>query len=244
MPDKRRHRGPHPDDTKLFSPSALPDLQAAVTDYSLLLSRDYATSSALKLVGDRFHLTKRQREAVQRCSCSEAARKTRAGTRLALPLSSGMSLELDGYNVLITVESALSRGLIFQGRDGCYRDLASIHGTYRSVDETVPALSHVGEALAEFHSGPVTWYLDAPVSNSGRLAELIRGIATKNAWNWQTEVVPDPDRTLVETGTVVASADSWILDRCEAWVNLARRVIEKSVPQARVIDLSGGDCPR
>ena len=79
---------------------------------------------------------------------------------------------------------------------------------------------------------------------SGRLAELMREIARKNAWNWQTAVVPDPDRTLVETGTVVASADSWILDRREAWINLARLVIEKSVPQARLIDLSGGDCPR
>jgi hypothetical protein len=66
MPDKRTHRGPHPSDVKLFAENVLPDLRTAVADYSLLLTKGYAEKSALKLVGDKFSLTERQRVAVMR----------------------------------------------------------------------------------------------------------------------------------------------------------------------------------
>lgn len=237
MPDTRRHRGPHPSDPRLFSHTVLPDLRAAVRDLSLLLTRGYACTSALKLVGDRFHLTARQREAVRRSSCSDSAREARAKTCRAQPLPPGQSLGVDGYNVLITIESALSGGFVFRGRDDCHRDLASIHGTYRGVHETAPALTLIGEVLEELRCSSITWYFDAPVSNSGRLAARVRDLARERSWDWNVEVVADPDRTLIETNVVVASSDSGVLDRSGAWINLVRAVIESRIPQARVLDL-------
>ena len=71
MPDKRTHRGPHPADEKLFAAEAIGDLRAALADFSLLLTKGYAEKSALKLVGDKFSLTKRQRLAVMRGACSD-----------------------------------------------------------------------------------------------------------------------------------------------------------------------------
>jgi hypothetical protein len=56
VPDKRHHRGPHPDDAGLFGSEALPQLQSAVVDLSWLLSRGYASTSSLKIVGDRYPL--------------------------------------------------------------------------------------------------------------------------------------------------------------------------------------------
>ena len=35
-------------------------------------------------------------------------------------------------------------GIVLLARDGCYRDMASMHGTYRKVAETVPALEAIG----------------------------------------------------------------------------------------------------
>jgi len=35
------------------------------------------------------------------------------------------------------------------GRDGALRDMASIHGSYRKVEETVPALELTTQTLAE-----------------------------------------------------------------------------------------------
>ena len=56
MPDKRKHRGPHPEDRQLFSPQQLNGLQSATRDLNWLLSRGYAVNSSLKLVGDRYQL--------------------------------------------------------------------------------------------------------------------------------------------------------------------------------------------
>jgi len=75
MPDRRVHRGPHPADTKLFAADTVADLQSAVEDFSLLLTKGYAEKSALKLVGDRFSFTERQRLAVMRCACSDEQRR-------------------------------------------------------------------------------------------------------------------------------------------------------------------------
>jgi hypothetical protein len=180
MPDKRVHRGPHPADEKLFAPKAIDDLRLAVGDFSLLLTKGYAQKSALKLVGDRFSLTDRQRLAVMRGACSDQQRASRRQRRVDLQNLAGESVAVDGYNVLITIEAAMSGGFVFKGRDGCCRDLASIHGTYRKVTETIPAIQLIGEYLQEIDTGRTLWLLDSPVSNSGRLKTLIGELADKN----------------------------------------------------------------
>ena len=53
MPDRRNHRGAHPQDRLLFARDAEPDLRRATSDLNWLLTRGYASVSALKLVGDR-----------------------------------------------------------------------------------------------------------------------------------------------------------------------------------------------
>ena len=79
MPDARAHRGPDPRDRDAFAPAAWPRLREAVADLSWLLTRGYAEASSLKLVGDRLALTERQRMAVRRCACADAARARRLG---------------------------------------------------------------------------------------------------------------------------------------------------------------------
>lgn len=237
MPDRRRHRGPHPEDAEAFAPQAWPKLAEAVGDLSWLLSRGYAEKSALKLVGDRLGLTERQRLAVMRCACSDAALAGRRQREVPPAAVRGAGLLVDGYNVLTTIEAALAGGFIIKGRDGCYRDMASMHGTFRNVSETIPAIELLGEVLGELGVGPCTWYLDQPVSNSGRLRQAIYQVAQQQARQWQVEVVPSPDAVLSRSQAVVASADSVILDACRRWFNLARIVIEARLPDSRVVTL-------
>ena len=75
-----------------------------------------------------------------------AGRKSR---QLEINQIAGQTIAIDGYNLLITIEAAMSGGLIFRGRDGCCKDLASIHGTYRKVSETLPAIKLIGEFLQQ-----------------------------------------------------------------------------------------------
>jgi hypothetical protein len=241
MPDQRQHRGPHPQDAELFAPAHWPALRAAVAELSWLLSRGYATPSALKIVGDRHNLTERQRTAVMRCACSDQARRSRLARELRPDVVAGKPLLIDGYNVLTSIEAALAGGVIIVGRDTCWRDMASIHGTYRKVEETIPALKLAGQTLAELRAGPATWYLDSPVSNSGRLAGIMRETALQQGWNWTVEIVASPDAILAKAHEVVATADSVILDRCSGWLSLAKWIIQRAIPAANCVDLERFD---
>ncbi len=240
MPDTREHRGPHPADAELFAPALLPRLREAVADFSMLLTKDYAEKSALKLVGDRFSLTQRQRLAVMRSSCSDQQRQSRQARCVPIEALAGQSLAIDGYNLLISIEAALSGGLIFRGRDGCFRDLASIHGTYRKVEETVPAVKRIGEFLKEIHIASALWLLDSPVSNSGRLKTLISQLAHESNWPWEIRLTISPDAELSKMDTIVVSTDSVVLDACAHWTSLAAEIITRKLPATTVIDLSFG----
>ena len=61
MPDSRKHRGAAPEDAVAFGAEALPRLREAGVDFCWLLSRGYAHRSGIKIVGDRYALTERQR---------------------------------------------------------------------------------------------------------------------------------------------------------------------------------------
>ena len=239
MPDKRKHRGPHPEDAKLFSPEALEDLRSAMADYAMLLSKGYAQKSSLKLVGDKFSLTERQRLGLMRSGCSDEQLASRIERRVAIEDLCARRIGIDGYNLLITIEAAMSGGVIFKGREGCYRDLASIHGTYRKVTETIPAVELIGSFLQEIGAGEALWLLDKPVSNSGRLKALIGQIAQENGWPWKIELVISPDAALIKGDMIAATSDSAILDACEKWLNLATEIINKNLDSIWVVDLSG-----
>jgi hypothetical protein len=230
VPDKRKHRGAHPEDDRLFAAEHGDTLRRAVEEYSWLLTRDYAEDSALALVGNRYSLTERQRMAVRRAACSDQSLRRRAETLVPLSRCRRLPLGIDGYNLLITVESALSRGPLFVGRDGSYRDLASIHGTYRKVNETLPAIALIAEYLDKAQVSAVDWYLDRPVSNSARLKMLIAVVVEQSPIHWNIELKDNPDAVLAEYEGVVATSDSWILDRAAACTNLAREIIDACVP--------------
>ena len=241
MPDTRRHRGPHPSDPELFAPGALPALRSAVADLAWLSGRGYASESSLKLVGDRYALTARQRIAVSRSMCNDTQLTARTARELSLEHCRGRTLWLDGFNVLTSLEVALSGGIILIGRDGCCRDIAGMHGHYRLLNETIPAIQLLTETLLSLGSKQAVIYLDQPVSNSGRLAQRLREVLEPKAPHLTVQLVPDPDRILTQppADTIIATADSEVLDAGGSWINLARSIIERQIPDAWLISLTG-----
>jgi hypothetical protein len=237
MPDKRLHRGPHPEDANAFAAKMLPQLSNAVNHLSWLLSHGYAEKSASTLVGDRFALTERQRIAVRRCACSDQNLRERRSHEVRAGQLSGALILIDGYNVITTVETALSGGFVIAGRDGCFRDMASMHGSFKRVTETPSAIALIGRTLARCQVGGAVWYLDQPVSNSGRLRQLLLEIASAEKWDWRVELAHNPDAVLAATSENIATADSIVLNHCARWMNLAREVVREHVPEACVISL-------
>jgi hypothetical protein len=237
MPHTSSHRGPHPKDAELFAPGKIPTLREAVADLSLLFERGYAPKSALELVGNHFQLHERQRIAVARCACGDATLELRGGKEA--PSAKNQALHLDGYNIIMLVEAALGASVILRARDGSLRDLASEHGNFRRVEETGPAVELIGAFLDELRAKEAVWWLDSPVSNSGRLRQLILETAGKHGWTWRAELVPSADASLKKLGeeALVATADSVILDAVPRWFNLGSALVAAHIPGAWIVDL-------
>jgi hypothetical protein len=237
-PDRRRHRGAHPEDARLFAAEWVAALRVAASELSWLLGRGYQPRSALKLVGDRHRLSERQRLAVGRAACSDESRERRRASLVDERAVEGAELIVDGFNLVITLEAALGGGVLILCRDGCVRDLSSVHGSYRAVEETERAVLLAGEALEVLRPASVLWLFDKPVSNSGRLAERVRRAARERGWPWAAEVEFNPDRVIINSDRVAVTSDSNVLDRAARWLNLSRLLVERHFAHAWLLDLA------
>jgi len=236
--DKRKHRGPHPRDAELFGDAALPALRAAASDLKWLLERGYAEPSSLKITGDRYRLVERQRTAIKRTVCMQSQTTARTSRELSADKLAGSELWIDGFNVLVTLEALLGGAVVLRGFDGCHRDMASMHGTYRKMLDTPRAIELAGNCCAALGVSHCRWLLDSPVSNSGRLKQLMTQTAAANNWPWEIELVADPDPLLAAAhDQVVATADSMILDNCGPWFNLVGHILATSDAGGWLIDL-------
>ena len=230
-----RQRGKHPNDDKLFSAQWLDVLKAAVDDHSFLLTRGYGENAALALVGNRYKLNKRQRQAILRISVAEHDILNRQKKACTTGDLRGATIAIDGFNLLILLENAYSGAYVFHCRDDCYRDISSVHGSYKHIRQTAAAILLVGRVLEALQVGTVHWYLDQPVSNSGRLKAYLQQVAGEHDWNWQVELCYDPDKVLAQSTAIVVSSDGWILDQCQRWFNMGRLLVEDHLLEANIV---------
>lgn len=230
-----RNRGKKSRDDKIFGPKWLPVFKEAVDDYCFLMSRGYAEHSVQEIVGNRYRLNSRQRNAIRRIGSSKQAIEARAQKVYQPQEIRGASVEIDGFNLLILLESALSGAYIFKGRDGTYRDISSVHGSYKRVVKTEEAVLLLGKALHVLQPKSVKWYFDQPVSNSGRMKTLLQEISAANNFAWEVELVFSPDKLLAKSEAVVVTSDGWILDEAKHWFNFGAYLIEHHLSGINVI---------
>ncbi|WAK04120.1 DUF434 domain-containing protein [Methylobacter sp. YRD-M1] len=238
-----RHRSAHLGDKVLFNDENLLRLRKAIYDLCWLLNRGYARHSAIKLVGDHYQLPKRQRLAISRAACSDESRKMRAAKCLSIEAIKDRQLVIDGLNLIITIETIMAGGVVLRCRDSCIRDIASIHGTYRQVHETGNAIELLGQTLEFFEPENILWIFDRPVSNSGRLAVMVREIAEAQGWNWQTALMDNPDQFISRSDQIAITSDSAILDEVGQWINLGDHIVANFFPEAWIIDFSNTNYP-
>jgi len=241
MPDRRKRRGASPKDRACFAPESIPSLQRAVTELSWLRTRGYSDKASLTLVGDRYRLRDRQRKALQRCAAADEQIMGRERRRIEDEDLSGETVVIDGYNVILSLETALCGGVLLLARDGVLRDLAAMSRHYRRVDATRAAIDLMGDSLDQYRCANVHLFLDRPVSNSGRLRKLILESVEDRSASWQVDLTNKTDQLLIDSPHIVATADSAILDRCSRWFNLCRSIVERRIPSAWIVDLATSD---
>lgn len=204
------------------------NLLQALEDMYYLLSRNYPPKAALALVGNRYQLVQRQQQALQGMACSAEELKNRKEKQLSPAALKDKTIYLDGFNVLIIQETALSGGFVFEGLDGSYRDIASVHGTYKKAQHTEQALLIIGNTLQQLQLQKVIWVFDAPISNSGKLKSFCYELAEKHGFPWEIILDNHPDKYLIDNKGLVCSSDGWVLNECTAWFNLGAWIIDNT----------------
>lgn len=220
-------RGFVPDDARDFSEKNQLVLREALKDIAYLVNRGYSLERAVTFISNSFSFTARQRLALQRSCASDreiACRKDKEIRDVT-----GETVYIDAFNIIISLEIALSGSLLLLCMDGTIRDLAGLHGTYRMIDKTLPALNLIFGKLADLKAARAVFYIDAPISNSGNLSKCIKDLSGNFPVITECHVINSPDKALYDKTRAVTS-DSIILNHCESWINLARTIIEETFP--------------
>ncbi|MGN0026064.1 MAG: DUF434 domain-containing protein [Clostridium sp.] len=234
---KATRRGYVPTDEKEFKGDNLNKLYKASEDLVYLLNRGYKIKGASTFIGNHYLLSERQRLALIRGISKNDDIKTRKYKEVN-DFSGTKVINIDGFNTIITLEVALSNSLIIKAMDETIRDLAGLRGTYSVIDKTEIAIKLIGDFLLEHKIERTVFYLDKPVSNSGRLKMKILEIFKDTELQIEVENIDNVDSVLKSKENVVTS-DAIILDNCISWINLNKYIIEKNIPNPNFIDFSG-----
>lgn len=188
-------------------------------------------------MGNHYLLSERQRLAIVRATAKNSDLEMRKSKKLN-GVTDLTRVSIDGLNIIITLEVALSESTLLRCMDDTIRDLAGLRGTYRLIDKTDRAILLIGEKLEGMKIREAMFYLDAPVSNTGRLKQRILELLQGFTYQVSVELVNNADVVLENLNNVISS-DSIVLSRCKSWINLTAEIMKDKLPNVKCIDLTG-----
>lgn len=239
MNEKEVRRGYVDSDFNEFNEKSFIKLKEAQKDIYMLLNRGYQLKKVSTFVGNHYLLSERQRLALVRSTCSKEELKLRKEKEIT-NLEENQTVYVDGFNLIITLEVALSNSTLIKCMDGTIRDLAGLRGTYKLIDKTDRAINLIGEYLQKLKIKKAVFYLDSPVSNSGRLKIRILELLDKYEYDVEVELVNNADVVLEKLKNVISS-DSIIMEKCNGWINVAAKIIEENIEKCTCLDFSKVD---
>jgi hypothetical protein len=198
----------------------------AIEDYRYFLDKDYPQKALLKLVGDKYRLSKQERNCLFRGVGKTSESMDRKKKIISSKAVHSSSLGIDWYNVLITVDSYLRGYPLFISDDGLIRDSSGVHASFHARESTHRALREIIRSIEVCTPQSVTIYLDAPISHSGEMAQTLRTYSTEILSHpYIIEVVPTADYYLKTFNGIIASSDSVICDHATVIFDLAGFVL-------------------
>ena len=200
----------------------------AARDLRYLLERGYHRESALKLIVDKYQLSTNQRLLLYRAVYDSSTAANHKQKIITSDKIRGSKLAMDGYNVLITVESGLRGGLLVLCDDGFIRDISAVHGKYRITNMTEKALSIILKAVQELKPAETNFFYDAQVSKSGQLASQVRRTLRSAGLTGSAYAVERADISTLDFGDIVATSDSVLISKAEAVFDIAGEILKKN----------------
>ncbi|WEU40820.1 MAG: DUF434 domain-containing protein [Candidatus Odinarchaeum yellowstonii] len=193
----------------------------AAEDLRFLLSRGYNRETVLKTIGDRYQLDKVERHIIYRAVYPDSIVEQVVKKTVTISQLPDKELAIDGFNQLITLESILKGEIIILCDDGFIRDVSAVFEKFKATETTFKALNLIFKALSANPPKKTYFYLDSPISKSGKLAALITDYFEKYGVTGEAAAIKNVDEELVSKD-VVASSDHIIISRARQVIDLPK----------------------
>lgn len=188
------------------------DLISAIKDYRWLLDRHYPQRSAIHIVGDRYKLTGTERSILYH-GVSDACSAGKRSDKVTEELSANR-IAIDCYNVLFTLTNYLLGKPVYISDDNFLRDAGEGRGRINNKEIFDRALNLLENFLSNNKDREYYLLLDAPISNSGKLAIILADYLSSSRIKGVAEAINSPDYVLQNiSGAVICSSDSAIMDK-------------------------------
>ncbi|WP_319509132.1 DUF434 domain-containing protein [uncultured Methanolobus sp.] len=186
----------------------------AATDIRYLLDRGYQRESSIRFAGDHYRLGKNERYILARTVFSSETSMERRKKKRGCRELKGKTLLIDGYNVLITLESLLKGERTWLADDSFMRDIRGVFRNHSNDDITFEAVEKMLSFVSKLKVKEANVLLDTQMKNSGELAAFIRKRMQELEipGSAKTSRHVDYDLKNCHISDVVATADGIIID--------------------------------
>ena len=194
-------------------------LEDAAYDLKFLLNRGYRKKVALNLVANKYLLNRDERNFLVRKVYSNEKITERLLKIVNIVNIRNKTVFIDGYNVLITVESISNHDYdsIVICDDGVLRDINAVFGKYKISSSTEVALNNIISILHKNDPACINFLYDSPVSKSGELAKLTNNLIKTHGLNGIAVTEKNVDFELVKLSKkfdgIVATSDGAVMDK-------------------------------
>lgn len=201
------------------------EVKAAIIDLRYLLDRGYSRETALNFVSNHYCFSLAERHLLARCVFSKDESMFNRAKKVAKSQVLGKKLGIDGYNVLITVESILEGRLVARCDDCFIRDVSAVFGKYKISSLTSSAVDLIIKTIVEAKPTEVFFLFDKQVSRSGELAGKIRDKLRVSSLKGDARAVQKVDLELRKF-EVVASSDRAVIRRAKSVWDIPAEILK------------------
>lgn len=197
-------------------------------DARYLVDRGYPKESSIRFVADHYRLPEAQRFVLIRVIVASAKALSRRTKLMPLEAVKGQDVFIDGYNVLIAVESILGDRPVYLCDDGLLRDAQGIFRSYKTSELTDPALSQILDLLAIANPSRTEIIFDQQISMSGSLAARVRVMMAERSLPGTAMTAKDVDHQLKIAKGVVATSDGNVIDAASRVIDLPLEIARRN----------------
>lgn len=199
-------------------------LNNAKRDFKYLLDNNYRKEGALNFVSDHYRLNKVQRNELFRSVFSEKEIKNHKSKLKNIRRITGKNIVIDGFNVLICVESVISEKKVIRCMDGFIRDISGIHGKYKMSERTKLAIDSILKILAEYKPRYVLFIFDSQISRSGELSVLVRRRLYKFGLDGNAKTSKNTDSEIKKLNWITLTSDTNIIETVNKAVDILQQL--------------------